>query len=1320
MDYQKIADCMTAMTCIVSVENLPDGKRGKFRIVTGNKAYIDSIENPAPGTMMLSNKFVPNSEYTDYLTRDLNFEDYCYNAAVKKKCLHSYAHPDRMNVWFNMMFLPLEADESDDLCYCMYLMEISTEASSENLSNISGDVASSVLDICIKLRGTNDFKATMKDVIGGIRELCDAEHCCVLVLNDLERSCYVLGESIREGSPLLPMDTYLDSEFYDIAESWTGTIAGSNCLIVKNEQDMEVIKERNPVWHKSLSDAGCRNIVLFPLKSRSQLLGYIWAINYDESRAIKIKDTLEVTTFILGSELGNHLLLDRLRLVGSKDMLTGVMNRNEMNNLVDELSHGSSDDVSVGVIFADLNGLKTINDLEGHNSGDLLLKNAANVLKSVFSENEIFRAGGDEFAIIVTGITQDEINEKIESIRTASEKYSNLSFAIGGSVEKNGSNVRVALRRADEKMYEDKRKFYEQFPDQASNDRRRRGGAGEVEPKESEKNERERTIFNEMNYDHLTGLPSMTYFFKLAESARNNMHEQDIPSAVIFANLNGLRFFNKKFGFAEGDQLIKEFAKIISRQFGDECCSRFGQDHFAIITEAKDIDKKLKHVFKEMKTANDGKSLPVKAGIYPDSMGIVETSLACDRAKYACDIIRDDHNSYYNYFDKDMLSREINRQYVVDNLDRALSENWITAFYQPIVRATSRKVCDEEALARWIDPEKGMLSPADFIPILEDTRLIYKVDLHILDVILERITKQRQTGMTVVPLSINLSRTDFECCDIVEEIRNRVDAADVPHDFITIEITESVIGENLDFMKTQITRFQELGFPVWMDDFGSGYSSLDLLQEMQFDLIKFDMRFMRQFDTSPKSRVLLTELMRMAISLNIETVTEGVETIEQVEFLSEIGCTKMQGYYFCKPIPYEQIMERYESGKQIGFENPDETEYFRSVGSINLYDLAAVSSEESESIKHYFNTIPMAVVESDGKSVTIKRSNQSYRVFVDEYDQRSGDERISDAFLRSIRECRKVGQKVFINEMSDDGGTINALIRKIADNPATGKAAYAIAVLDINQDREQAVTYTGVAKALSADYLYLYHVDLDTENYTEYTPDPGKSNVTAERKGTNFFEQSCKDALKFLYKDDQVPFIKVFTKENVEKALDENGAFTYTYRLLIKDKPTYVNMKAVRMDKGHHIIIGINNVDAQMRQKEDIERLETENATYARISALMGDFIAIYTVDPETNNYMEYSASNEYSELGASRAGLDFFADSVRDSKDIIHPEDLEMFKYEFTKEKVLEKIENEGVFKINYRIWLGGDYEKISLRAGLVREKDGSQLVVGVGPAHG
>ncbi|MCR5357547.1 MAG: EAL domain-containing protein [Lachnospiraceae bacterium] len=1047
MDFKAVAESMSAMTCIVSVEKLPGGRRGKFCIVAGNKAYIDSIEHPAPGAEMLTDKFVPGAEYTDYLTRDLNFEDYCYGAAVEKKLLHSYAHPDRMDIWFNMLFIPLDADEGN-LSYCMYMMEINFEASSERLSSISGETASSVLDTCIKLRGTNDFKATMKDVVAGIRDLCDAEQCCILVLNDIERTCSVLGEAFRDKSDMLPMETYLDEDFYDIAESWTATIAGSNCIIAKNDQDMEIIKERNPVWHKSLSDAGVNNIILFPLKSRNQLLGYIWAINFDETRAIKIKEMLEVSTFILGSELGNYLLLDRLRFIASKDILTGVMNRNEMNNYVDELSHGSSSDASVAVLFADLNGLKTVNDHEGHNAGDLLLKNAASVLKSVFDEKEIFRAGGDEFAVIVTGLTEEDLLSRIETIRRESEKFDNLSFAIGGCVEDNSGNIRLALRCADERMYEDKRRFYEQYPELISNDRRRKGTVPTDVSAANEDDYREQTLFREMNYDFLTGLSSMTYFFKLAESARNSMHGQNIPTVIVYLNLNGMRFFNKRFGFAEGDILIKEFAKILSHQFGDECCSRFGQDRFAIFTEAKDVERKLKRVFKEMKTANGGKTLPVRAGIYPDSMGLVEASLACDRAKYACHAVRDANDSYFNYFDKKMLDRELNTQYIVDNIDRALAENWITAYYQPIVRATSRKVCDEEALARWIDPEKGMLSPADFIPILEDTRLIYKVDLRIVDIILERIKKQSRSGMPVVPISINLSRTDFECCDIVEEICNRADAADVPRELITVEITESVIGQNLDFMKSQIARFQELGFKVWMDDFGSGYSSLDLLQEMQFDLIKFDMRFMRQFDSSTKSRVLLTELMRMAISLNIETVVEGVETAEQVEFLSEIGCTKMQGYYFNKPVSYEQIIERYSNGTQIGFENPDEAEYFMAMGSINLYDLGAVSSEEGESLKHYFNTIPMAVIESDGVEVKVSRANKSYRDFVKDHRENAGDAKL-DVLLESIRKCRDIGQKVFINEVRPDRSTVNALIRRIADDPVNGLGAFAVAILDV-------------------------------------------------------------------------------------------------------------------------------------------------------------------------------------------------------------------------------------------------------------------------------
>ena len=456
---------MAAMTCIVSVEKLEGDRYGKICIVTGNRAYIDSIEHPAPGTEMLTDRFTPNTEYTNYLTRDLNFEDYCYRAAVKKKCLHSYAHPDRLPVWLNMSFMPLGPDDGN-ICYCMYVMEINFEPDSESLSNTSGEIAEKVLETCVKLRGSTDFKATMADIIKDIRDLCDAEHCCILTMDEMEKTCGVLCEALSDNTALTTMEKYVDDSFFDIADSWKATIMGSNCLIVKNEQDMEVVKERNPVWHESLTSAGARNIVLFPLKSRDQLLGYIWAINYDAENVVTIKDTLEITTFILGSELGNYLLLDRLKVLSSKDMLTGVNNRNEMNNYVDSLCSDSNDGTdSVGVIFADLNGLKRVNDTKGHTAGDTLLKDAASALREVFSNEEIFRAGGDEFCLIVMNITMTELEKKMDEIRKASEHYDGVFFALGGSVEFSSRNVRLALRHADENMYEDKAKFYREHPE---------------------------------------------------------------------------------------------------------------------------------------------------------------------------------------------------------------------------------------------------------------------------------------------------------------------------------------------------------------------------------------------------------------------------------------------------------------------------------------------------------------------------------------------------------------------------------------------------------------------------------------------------------------------------------------------------------------------------------------------------------------------------------------------------------------------------------------------------------------------------------------
>ena len=466
MDLQKYVDGFGAMTCVVSVENLGNGKRGKFRIVTGNKAYIDSIEHPAPGAELLTQKFTPNQEYTNYLTRDLNFEEYCYKAAVGKRCLNSYATAERIQgIWFNMVFLPV-AYEEGNLCFCTYTMEINFEANLDRMASLPADVTANVIKICLELRNTKEFNEMMDDVIVDIRNMFDAEHCCILLMDSFERKCTVLCEALAEDTILTTMDHYNVDGFYEIADSWKGLIAGSNCLVVKDEHDLEVVKERNPLWYESFTSAHGKNIVLFPLIYRDELLGYIWAMNYDIAKATSIKETFETTASIIASAISNNLLMDRLKVLSSKDILTGVMNRNEMNNYVDKISSDKKvSSTSVGVIFADLNGLKRVNDQYGHTAGDTLLKNAALALEEVFDTDEIYRAGGDEFTIIMTGITEEELGKRVEAIREVSQKYEHVCFAIGQCYEASKSNVRQALRIADERMYEDKRKYYEKHPE---------------------------------------------------------------------------------------------------------------------------------------------------------------------------------------------------------------------------------------------------------------------------------------------------------------------------------------------------------------------------------------------------------------------------------------------------------------------------------------------------------------------------------------------------------------------------------------------------------------------------------------------------------------------------------------------------------------------------------------------------------------------------------------------------------------------------------------------------------------------------------------
>ena len=465
MDFQAFVDSIETMTCVISVEMKEDGHYGDIRLVAGNEAYVRSIEIPWEGPKMKTNRFVPGSLYQDYLPKDLNFETVCYRAAVEKQPVHTYVHPERFDFWFDLYMLPLKNE--GNMYYCTYTQVVTVKADTKKMSNLSQDTASAVLNTCIKLSSSTDLKETMKEVIKDVREICGCYACCILLYNAQDRTCKVLVEDrddLDEGHTMKHVLNN-DPRFFDIAASWEATIGGSSCLIAKNETDMEYIRDKNPLWYESLISHSVKSVVLFPMKYGNEIIGYIWATNFDSGNADKIKETMELMTYFVASSVANYQLVKKLKIMGSIDMLTGVLNRNEMNERVDQIVAGEDHIKNLGIVFADINGLKRVNDDQGHFAGDRLLKRAASILQEVFADCDVFRAGGDEYMIIVPDTGEDMLREMCAKVRTSDLGFGTACFATGYCYVEDSKDIRQALHVADERMYADKEKFYEEHPE---------------------------------------------------------------------------------------------------------------------------------------------------------------------------------------------------------------------------------------------------------------------------------------------------------------------------------------------------------------------------------------------------------------------------------------------------------------------------------------------------------------------------------------------------------------------------------------------------------------------------------------------------------------------------------------------------------------------------------------------------------------------------------------------------------------------------------------------------------------------------------------
>lgn len=465
MNLQDIVNKFHTMTSILSVEKRNDDKIGTIRIEAGNDLYISSMEKMnKDGNVVFKEKFVPGSNYERYMKKELNFENFCYESAIKKKPVHAYIRPERYNFCINLIMMPLDIKDPNK-AYCTYSQEITFEENLDAMSNISAKTSSNVLQTCIKLRGAKNLQETMNEVIEDIRKICDASYCCVLLTDFNENTWSVFSDSVKPDSNQRSIRELKNENFTEYAKTWLKFLDGSLCLMIKNDADLELIRQTDLTWYNSLVNANVETLILLPLQYSGTNIGFIWVTNFDTSNTVNIRETLELSAFFVASEIANYQLLNRLEILSNQDLLTGLLNRNSMNNRISQFVNGEVSHKSLAVVFADLNGLKPVNDNQGHDAGDNLLKQAAQVLRTTFKGCECYRAGGDEFLIIAIDKSKDELEAKVQKIRQDSLIPGNISFAIGLSFDENGGKIRKALHEADELMYEDKKQYYTLHPE---------------------------------------------------------------------------------------------------------------------------------------------------------------------------------------------------------------------------------------------------------------------------------------------------------------------------------------------------------------------------------------------------------------------------------------------------------------------------------------------------------------------------------------------------------------------------------------------------------------------------------------------------------------------------------------------------------------------------------------------------------------------------------------------------------------------------------------------------------------------------------------
>ena len=416
----------------------------------------------------------------------------------------------------------------------------------------------------------------------------------------------------------------------------------------------------------------------------------------------------------------------------------------------------------------------------------------------------------------------------------------------------------------------------------------------------------EREKYN-ATHDTLTGLYNREMLFRSIH--KKLKEDRDTVYYIVFVDVKNFKIVNDIFSNSFGDFTLKHIANWIRADMSPRCVyGRMGGDKFGVLMpkeefEPDSIERSLSNYV--VTDGNIEHSLFIHLGVYEVTKTDTDVSVMFDRAHLALSTIKDDYKTHIAYYDDELREKAKWNQHISTQLQHAISQKQVVPYLQPIVD-DSGKVVGAEALARWNHPDRGFLSPASFIPYFEKNGLIVEVDKHMWRSACEILSRWEQIDKEMF-ISVNISPKDFYFMDVKEEIHNLVEEYGIEPKRLRIEITETVMMNDIDERIKILNELRSEGFIVEMDDFGSGYSSLNLLKDMPVDVLKIDMKFLGRSQDSGKAQTILRNIISLSDDLGISSLTEGVETKDQYHMLADMKCKMFQGYYFAKPMPVDQF-----------------------------------------------------------------------------------------------------------------------------------------------------------------------------------------------------------------------------------------------------------------------------------------------------------------------------------------------------------------------------------------------------------------------------